>query len=505
MRDVISAENTVILSDRIGSRLGLHFPEDRWDDLLRGVGEAARELGYSNLKSYVDHIIAGGLARKDIETLARHLTVGETYFFRDPAVFRFLEETVLPKLIGSRRDSEKRLRIWSAGCCTGEEPYSLAITVGKFIPDFRTWNVTLLATDVNQEFLRKAAAGIYGRWSFRETPTRVMEKYFRPSGKSGQFEVLPAYRNAVTFSFHNLAADAYPSLSTNTNAMDIIVCRNVLMYFERRRARKIVKNLYDSLVEGGWLIVSPTESFQLQGSMFIPVIQHGGIFYLKDSKQKPDHDSVVVPERYIEVRPPVGKVTDAPPRDAQPRLRSGDERHADETSASDPPFPEFLHEKAVQAYKRGKYEDAKADLMRLFVQLPHHAPSLALLARIHANEGNLPAAIEACKGAVSVDRLNPEFYYLHATILLETGSFDEAAKSLNTALYLEAGFVLAHFLLGSIARQSGAFEESDRHLQNALSALKAYRPEDTVLGGEGMTAGRLIEIIKAELEMEQVS
>ena len=117
--------------------------------------------------------------------------------------FAFLEEKVLPELIELRRTTGKYLRIWSAGCCTGEEPYSLAILLDKILGDTKDWNITILATDINPIFLRKASAGIYGKWSFRDTPEWVRERYFTKT-KENHFELLPKIRKRVSFTCHNL-------------------------------------------------------------------------------------------------------------------------------------------------------------------------------------------------------------------------------------------------------------------------------------------------------------
>jgi len=241
------------LSDFLEAQMGLHFPKERWRDLDRGIAAASREAGYAEAEAYIRWLLTAPLTRTQIEGLASHLTVGETYFFREKRSLEILEQQILPELLRTRAQTEKHLRIWSAGCCTGEEPYSIAMLLDQLIPDLEKWNVTILATDINPQFLRKAAKGIYGAWSFRDTPGWIRERYFTKR-QDGRFEIQPRIRRRVTFSYLNLAEDAYPSLVNSTNAMDVILCRNVLMYFAQERARKVVDNLHRSLVDGGWLI-----------------------------------------------------------------------------------------------------------------------------------------------------------------------------------------------------------------------------------------------------------
>ena len=111
------------LSQFVASRMGLNFPQDRWGDLANGMALAARAQGPKDAEAYVQRLLSSPLSRREIETLASHLTVGETYFFREKKSFDILEEQVLPELIRLHRGNDLRLRVWSAGCCTGEEPY----------------------------------------------------------------------------------------------------------------------------------------------------------------------------------------------------------------------------------------------------------------------------------------------------------------------------------------------------------------------------------------------
>ena len=149
------------VSERIEARTGLHFPPTRFTDLKRGLTQAAHEAGWLNAHGYVESLLTRDLHAADLETLAGTLTIGETHFFRDPRTFEFLETKLLPELIASRRAESRRLRIWSAGCASGEEAYSIALLLHRLIPDLTEWNITILATDINPKVLARAAAGSY--------------------------------------------------------------------------------------------------------------------------------------------------------------------------------------------------------------------------------------------------------------------------------------------------------------------------------------------------------
>src|SRR6266478_3357668 len=258
--DKISNQLLDEVAELVAGRIGLHFSPERRSDLERGLRAAASEFEFDNVESCLQWLSSSPLTRSQIEILASHLTVGETYFFREKKGLAILEQNILPNLINSRRN-DRRLRVWSAGCCTGEEPYTIAILLAGMIPELDRWNVTLLATDINPRFLSKASAGVYSDWSFRDTPEWIRSRYFHKA-KDERFEVISHVKNMVSFAYLNLAEDAFPSLTNNTNAMDIIVCRNVLMYLAPTHVRTICQKFYRSLTESGWLVVSPSDTSQ---------------------------------------------------------------------------------------------------------------------------------------------------------------------------------------------------------------------------------------------------
>lgn len=462
------------LSEFLAAQTGLHFPKERWDDLERGVAAAAREFGMPGIEACVPWLLSAPLTHSQIGILASHLTVGETYFFRDRKSFEALEQYVLPPLIHSRRDSERRLRIWSAGCCTGEEPYSIAMLIDRLIPDHREWNVTILATDINPSFLRKAAQGAYGEWSFRDTPDWIRERYFTKRG-GGRFEIHPHIRKMVTFSYLNLADDVYPSLSNNTNAMDVIFCRNVLMYFTAERAEKFVDKLRQAALNGGWLIVSPAETSNKLFSGFSPVVFTGAIFYRKVTGDAlpagndcPPLPAVAAPAEAI---PPIAPVTPLELRGKPPLF-----------SLPDAPRPE-----------------AACPALGAMVQERDETNALCATARLRANQGRLVEAVEWCEKAIASDKLNPQSHYLLAAIRQELGQSGAAEQSLKRALYIDPDFMLAYFALGNLRLSQGRNREGERHFRRALVLLQKHPQDEPLPESDGLTAGRLVEIITSIL------
>ncbi len=269
------------LSAYLTAGLGLAFPPARWADLERQINSAAEEFGYGDGRAFVNWLLASPLSQAQVAMLAAHLTIPETYFWREPQVFKALRTSILPALIRQRAAGTRRLRLWCAGCSTGEEVYSIAILLSELVLVRDDWEITLLATDINARVMQRAAAGVYGEWSFRDTPPGLREYYFtrRPDG---QYEVLPQLRTMVTFAQLNLAEDSYPSLLTNTQSMDVIFCRNVLMYFDLERSRAAAQRLYQALTPGGWLVVAAAEVSDRRFPLFTPVAFPGVYLYRRD-------------------------------------------------------------------------------------------------------------------------------------------------------------------------------------------------------------------------------
>lgn len=481
----------------IAARTGLHFPPARWPELERGLVAAAANFGFASAASFSRWLLTSSLERPEIGRLASHLTVGETYFFRDPRSYEILETEILPRLVTARQTGYRRLRLWSAGCATGEEAYSLAIALTRAIPDMKDWDITLLASDINPLFVEKAKAGVYTKWSFRSTPEWFKHLYFRKLS-DGRYEILPKIKRMVRFEQINLADENQTSVIDITNRMDVIFCRNVLMYLESETAGRIVKRLYNSLGDGGWLAVSPAETSHILFADFASVRFPGAIFYRRD-------DSHSVKDAYTQFGPELPELAHGSL--ATDFIGDIDLSLSAEQTLSMHNQPTFLSAEtettslstfaaASTHYEAGDYKIAGEMLLALLGDQPHDARTLGLMARAQANQGNLKDAYEWCQRAIRADKLNPQCYYLLASIADELDLTDEVRQGLRRALYLDPDFVMAHLALGRLAQRQGRESEAAKHFETALVLLDRYLPDQLLPESEGITAGRLSTIIR---------
>jgi len=372
-RDAMQEPDWLRLSGLIAKAMGLHFPPERWSELRHRMVGMAAEFGFTDVAECVDWLVSAPLGRSQIQSLARHLTVGETYFFREHKTLAAFAQVLLPDLIHARRGRDQQLRLWCAACCTGEEAYSLAILVRHGLPDLAEWNVKILATDINPAFLERASAGIYSDWACRNVPAALKESSFNRSA-DGRWVEVPEVRKMVTFAPLNLAGDAYPGVTTDTNAMDFIFCRNALIYFTPANIRKVATNFHRALNEGGWLAVSPSEATAASFPQFAVVNLADVILFQKSPKLLAHRMPARGPPAGFETPRPLVKaplpVIATPP---QPNAAPKASRPTSQAMAS-------------SFYDQGLYAEAVEILLTLATGHAQELPVVSLLARSLANQ-----------------------------------------------------------------------------------------------------------------------
>ncbi|MDG5813710.1 CheR family methyltransferase [Chitinispirillales bacterium ANBcel5] len=464
--------------------LGLDVPTDSAGIFEKKFRGACQELGYSNCRDCVAALVARPLSRKQVEVLASHLTVGETYFFRDKKTMDTLRDHVLSPLVQKRKSSDKKIRIWSAGCSTGEEPYSLAMLLTTLISDIDLWNIHILGTDINTLSLGKAIKGRYTRWSFRGLAPWIKQTFFNKIDEEN-FEVIPKIREMVTFSYLNLAEDTYPSILNGTNAIDLIMCRNVLMYFAEDVRAHVTEKLNRCLTDKGYLVVSPAEASTRRFSLFSAHNIRGVTLYTKQNKQRSESTSV-------------GKSP----------LPVLSETHDGKNEKTETTVVEMLKEKKSDIpkkpeVKRGSYNYAEILYMRgdlrgainELLRCEQSTQVLYLLTKAYADSGIFSEALKWCNRLLETDKLGAQNYYLQSTILLELSKEEQALEALRRAIFLDPKFIIAHFTMANVIRKK-SINEASIYFKNALRLLKKL-PYDTIVPeSDGLPAGRLLELIE---------
>ena len=210
-------------------------------------------MGFEDFGAYVDYILNQS-TEKDIETLLNKLTTNYTYFMREKTHFDYFSHTILPTLVKNKKD--KVLSVWSAGCSTGQEPYTLSILIKEFLgKDAPRWDTRVLATDISQKVLLQAQRGVYPAESLKDMPQEWVRKYFTRVGTTDQYEVTPELKANVVFKTFNLMDPIKFRIP-----FDVIFCRNVMIYFNQQTKDALVNRFYQSTNHGGHLIIGLSET-----------------------------------------------------------------------------------------------------------------------------------------------------------------------------------------------------------------------------------------------------
>jgi len=263
-----------LLRDFIHDYCGIFFDDGSKFLLERRLNRRLEQHQLKSFEEYYHFLRYDRKREEEIVVLVDNLTTNETYFFREGAQLKAFSDEILPEL-RSRNTGKKSLRIWSAGCSTGEEPYTIAILLLESGNWWHDWQVEIMGSDINQRVLHTARKGMYKKGSHRATPPDMLRKYFVEEGK-GDYRIVDAVRQLVSFSYVNLLDPFKTSLIRD---LDIIFCRNVIIYFDRNAKKKVIETFYDKLQEGGYLLLGHSESLiSISAAFTLRTLQHDMVY-----------------------------------------------------------------------------------------------------------------------------------------------------------------------------------------------------------------------------------
>ncbi len=260
---------------------GIYQLEEKLYLLVDGCGRRMKKLDVRTPAGYWDLLIANSNRDAELRQLLNELTIGETCLFRSQPQVDALRKVILPELAAEKvKQVTKRLRIWSAGCSTGEEPYTLAMSLLEESESLlKGWTIEILATDLNDRSVETAKAGIYGDYALRSTTDYFRRKYFSPV-EDKKLQVRPEVKKLITFSRLNLQDD---SRMLFMKGMDLVFCCNVLIYFDGPSKSKVIDHFYSNLNFGGYFFLGTSESLFKLNDQFHVVHFPGAIAYWKPS------------------------------------------------------------------------------------------------------------------------------------------------------------------------------------------------------------------------------
>jgi chemotaxis protein methyltransferase CheR len=501
----ISTEMQTAASNLIAAKLGLYYPQERYHDMERNLRSAAKAFGYHSLQDFCQWLLAALLTQQQISEIAAHFTVGETYFFRHIEYFNILENHILTKLISDRYKKSRKLTIWSAGCSTGEEPYSLAILLHRLIPDILKWNIKIIATDINQQFLQQATEGIYGEWSFRGVPENIKEKYFSRTTNI-RYQLSDEIKSMVQFYPLNLADEIYRINGNQLVDVDIILCRNVLIYFYPEVVKKVLTQIYNILAPDGWLIMSPSETNLPKQPIFYPISYSGVTLFSKNANHEYQGKKMLAEDSNAQITSITQQLPIVFPcnneKSPNPVISNPAVLKNQKIIHSTVVIPEkaelSIYQKALLMFQEAKYiqvVEYLAASLKANLADSNTGQIFSLLADSYLKLGRFQEALYWCQQAINIDKTNYRYHYLQATIILEQGDVSAAADAFKHVLFLNHQCIMAHFILGNIFKLHNNTKNAAKHFNNALDLL-ASLPLDTVLPeSDNVTVKQLIDTI----------
>ena len=495
---------------------GLVFPPNRQPSAEAGMRRAMSVLRIGDPGGLLRAFESPGHAR---DAVLAELTVGESYFFRDAAQLELLATEILPARIAQYGPS-RPLRLWSAGCASGEEPFTLAIALRE-----QRWPhpARILGTDIARPRLAAARRGRYTRWALRGVSDERIGKWFNRNGT--YYDLDPAVRDAVDYRPLNLVLDDYVAAESG-DGYDLVLCRNVMIYFDLPTVARIATGLLASLAPDGWLLLGASDPPLAHLVPCEVVMTPAGIAYRRadrvaDARSRPersegparwsrndegparwspndiepvwDPESIPVPELFVAPAP--NPLAPTP----EPRLQVARAGHDDDRRPA--AGPDEASEMA-RAYARADYPAAEALAVAALSTAVAEAdvlPTWIVYIRAIANQGRLDEAGQLCARALELLPMAPELHYLHATLLAEAGWYADAASASRRAIYLERRFVMGHLLLGDALTRIGDTAGARIAFANVIHLLADAGADTVIAAADGVPASRLRQIATLRL------
>lgn len=441
------------IAQMVQSKTGISCSARQSPYVRRRLRSALVDLGYSTLDEAADLVRDERFPEEHLAAVIRRITIGETWFYRDVQAMETLRSHLIPEMVRQRREEKKlRLRFWSAACASGAEAYTLSMIASEALPDRRTWDISVLATDINPDILEVARKARYGKRMLRTLPDVFLQRYFMES--DGTFTLCEDISRLVSFRPLNLLSDPLPEVGAG---FDIIFCANVLMYFDPDTSVTVLKRLKNVLAPDGVIVVSAVESSLTTAAGYERVTPHVC--------------------QIVRVRPPNAD-TGTPLRKPDRRVRARSSQRAPQVAAP----------------------TERTDTV------PVQTPEVSvIMKRVVAllNEARLVKALALATEAVRQFPTDAGMHLLLSTVLDEVGETDAAKRSLKRVLYLQPHNIAAHLGLANMLNREGDTVGAERQYRAVADALSQVSEEDLIDPVHGFRTRDIRTVVTSALERRQ--
>ncbi|MDP1824578.1 MAG: CheR family methyltransferase [Archangium sp.] len=465
-----------LLAALLLERAGLKITPDGYYGLRLALQARMPALGITDATEYVGRLKQRA-GEQELRSLIPLVTVGKTEFFRDTRQFLSFERHVLPQVMERGRLEQRQTKLWSAGCATGEEPYSLSMVALERGETPAT--VDIWATDLNPAATESASRAFFPARRLVGVSEDRIQRFF--TTVEGGYQLVQPVRELIRFEGHNLAAPVWHQVQARS--LDVIFCRNVIIYFDQPTIVGVMERFYESLRPGGWMFLGYSESLFKISTRF-EMVEVGGTFAYQrplNTIRKPPAPVTTV-ARPSAPPPPPRSPTDV--ESVLRKLKLQEPPKPPRPSAPPPPprppvrkTPVERLAEVVEAIEKGDFPKALRTVRRLADEEPDDLAARLTLGNVHALMGNLDEAREAYQYALSREALCVEARLYTALAEMQGGQLDDAKQELTRALFLEPTLAVGHYLLGQVNERRGDVEGALRAYRNAISQRKQPRHE----------------------------
>ncbi|PRC95177.1 CheR family methyltransferase [Solimicrobium silvestre] len=492
-----SAQEISRFRTKIVELMGLNFDESKFDILAKVLHSRMLANGMEHTP-YIDSLDTR--SSEEIRLLARELTVTETYFLRNIDQFNAFAEVALPERLAVH-DGNRNIEVLSAGCASGEEPYSLAITVREHC-SYAADRISITAFDLNPAMLQKAAQARYSNWSLRDLSDELKKRWFKVGGDA--FNLNDAIRKSVVFESRNLTQDGADFWSPAR--FDVVFCRNVLMYFSNDQAQAAVDRIARAMAPGGYLFLGHAETLRGISNDFHLRHSHDTFYYQRKEHIVSSH--VRLPQLQPRVRWKPAASLSADTSWIEAIQRASDRIQAltpavevamfdNAIYVGDRPMPD-LH-RVLESLHSERYDRSLDQIGNLPVQHAHDPDVLLLKAVSLIHSGALAEAEVVCEELLKCDEFNAGAHYVLALCREGAGDLDGAVEHDQTATYLDPKFAMPRLHLGLVSRRQGEHDSARKDLGLALLLLQHEDASRVLLFGGGFKREALLALCRAEL------
>jgi chemotaxis protein methyltransferase CheR len=478
----------------ITERTGIVIHDHQISGLHDTVKKACQQFGYKDPNGFYNALFKNTGLSPEIEFLVAEITVGESYFFRDPAQMVLLRDELLPEIISRKRLAQDlTLRIWSAGCSSGQELYTVAILLKELLPDMDRWTIHLLGTDISTKALAQANKAIYSTWSFRSSTPPAIKKYF--TVVDNHYVVDNFLQKYAKFSYLNLSDDVYPSILTETYAMDLILCRNVLIYIEPAITLQIMSRFSECLVTEGVLLTGPSDHIDGSIPMFKRIQQSESAYY-----RKTEPIISLLPEPTVSLF----SRSIRSEKDDRPSLKSNIKPLASLVSNAGLSSMHQLNERLSELLKLGRWHEVLLVVEQGINKFGLSGSLLQMKAKAQANLGQMKEAITSCELSLEKDPTDKSTYLIQGMVMMEQDSLPEAQTAFRKAIYLDHQFLEAHYQLALLLLRLGKDDLAMKSFHNVLVLAEKSDPTTDMENVPGMSHALFAEMLRKELELYKI-